>query len=84
MLAGVAGSAADKQGPQGRGWGRWLTVGPAGRGVGRGVRRGGAGRAAASWAEVGPREGRGRSGLGLLGWAGVGFDFLSIPYSSPF
>ena len=25
----------------------------------------------ASWAEVGPRERRGRSGLGLLGWAGV-------------
>ena len=39
----------------------------------------------ASWAEVGPRERRGRSGLGLLGWVALGFGFcLSFSTSNLF
>ena len=55
MLAGVAGSAADKQGPQGRGWGRaramlarWAAVWSAGPGE-----------------RDGPRKESGRAGFGL-------------------
>ena len=78
MLAGVAGSAADKQGPQGRGWGRaramlarWAAVWSAGPGERDGPRE----RECSGWVWSLDKWAAGESWTGLR-WVWVRVSFL--------